>query len=340
MGAVYRARDAELGREVGIKVLSDRFGADSAAARRLADEARITAQLQHPGIPPVHDAGTLPDGRPFVAMKLIKGNSLDALLQDGSLVAYRGRYLAVFEQVCQTVAYAHCHRVTHRNLTPSNVMIGVFGEVLVMDWGLAKVLTAGQQEPPVTEAAKEASGINTVHAGNAAARAVISLGTPAYMAPEQAQGAVAEIDERSDVFGLGGILCVILTGHPPFRGDTAESTRQLAVAGMLGDGFARLDACGADAELVALAKRCLAPKREDRPADAGEVARAVAELRVPVEERARQAELDRLRTELDAERRGRSEWLSRHREDILVLSFLFALVVLLLINALLLVLQL
>src|SRR5262245_63094348 len=116
-------------------------------ARRFADEARITAQLQHPAIPPVHEVGTLPDGRPFLAMKLIKGQTLDALLASRPEPSVeRGRFVAVFEQLCQAVAYAHAHGVIHRDLKPSNVMVGAFGEVQVMDWGLAKVLGARPEE--------------------------------------------------------------------------------------------------------------------------------------------------------------------------------------------------
>src|SRR5262245_44244382 len=140
MGVVYRARDLSLDRDVAVKLLQDDFPADSPVARRFADEARITAQLQHPGIPPVHDLGTLPDGRPFLAMKLIKGSTLDHLLAARPDPAHgRGRFMAAFEQVCQAVGYAHAHAVIHRDLKPANVMVGAFGEVQVMDWGLAKV---------------------------------------------------------------------------------------------------------------------------------------------------------------------------------------------------------
>src|SRR5262249_30223272 len=152
MGVIFRATDNALGREVAIKVLVERFAPDSGTARRFADEARIAAQLQHPGIPPVHDVGTLPDGRPFLAMKLIKGQTLEELLQARPDVSgERGRYVAVFEQVCQAVAYAHSRGVIHRDLKPSNVMVGAFGEVQVMDWGLAKVLSARLTEAPRTE---------------------------------------------------------------------------------------------------------------------------------------------------------------------------------------------
>ena len=138
------------------------------------------------------------------------------------------------------------------------------------------------------------------------------LGTPAYMPPEQAIGAVEQLDERSDVFGLGAILAVILTGRPPFVGDDAERTRVLAARGKLDECFALLDASGAEPELVALCKRCLSPDREDRPADAGAVAQAVAGLRAAAEERARLAEVERVRAEGEArlQRRRRREGLA------------------------------
>ena len=155
------------------------------------------------------------------------------------------------------------------------------------------------------------------------------LGTPAYMAPEQAVGAVEQVDERSDVFGLGAVLAVILTGRPPFVGDTAESTRVLAARGKVEDCFARLDACGAEPELVALCKRCLSPEREDRPADAGAVASAVAAFRAEAEERARQAELDRVRAEgerarLEAEARAQRQ---KRRTQLAVAVGVFGLLV-------------
>jgi tetratricopeptide (TPR) repeat protein len=301
MGVVYRAADRALGRLVAVKVLQDRYEPDSAAARRFLNEARITAQLQHPGIPPVHEVGTLPDGRPFLAMKLIQGQTLEEQLRGRpDLAADRGRLVAAFEQVCQAVAYAHAHGVIHRDLKPANVMVGSFGEVQVMDWGLAKVLADAERprsegDPGETSAAvavrtpREGEDLETL-AGSV-------LGTPAFMPPEQARGAVDEVDRRSDVFGLGAILAAVLTGLPPFVRPTAEATGGMAARGEVDECFARLDGSGADPGLVALCRRCLAPRREDRPADAGEVAGAVAELRAAAEERARRAELDRVRAE-------------------------------------------
>lgn len=300
MGAVYRATDTVLNREVAVKVLLDKYDPTSGTARRFADEARITGQLQHPNIPAVHDLGILPDGRPFLAMKLIKGNTLDALLKDRSDPnAERGRLVAVFEGVCQAVAYAHAHGVIHRDLKPGNVMVGNFGEVQVMDWGLAKVLGASESIDP--DETTPATAIQADRDSDRSFTRVGSvLGTPAYMPPEQAVGAIPKVDARSDVFGLGGILAVILTGRPPFVGKSAESTRLKAAHGSLDECFARLDGCGAEPELVALCKRCLSKNPEDRPANAGEVAKAVATLRVAADERARQAETNRARAETQA----------------------------------------
>jgi tetratricopeptide (TPR) repeat protein len=298
MGVVYRATDTVLGREVAVKVLQQRLDSSTSAARRFIDEARIAGQLQHPGIPSVHDLGSLPDGRPFLAMKLVKGRTLaDYLNERASPAQERGRFVAIFEAICQALGYAHAHNVIHRDLKPTNVMVGAYGEVQVMDWGLAKVLASGGrqaagEEPTVgTEirTQRDSDGSET-QAGSV-------LGTPAYMPPEQAIGAVDRIDARSDVFGLGAILLVILTGRPPFVADGGEAARQLAARAKLEEAFAALDVCDAEPELVALCKRCLSPEQQDRPADAGEVARSVAALRAAADERARQAELERVRAE-------------------------------------------
>ncbi|QJW98608.1 serine/threonine-protein kinase [Frigoriglobus tundricola] len=217
MGAVYRATDAAFGREVAVKVLLDRFAPTSGTARRFADEARITGQLQHPNVPAVFDLGTLPDGRPFLAMKLIKGDTLEHRLRSRPDPTHdRGRFVAAFERVCQAVAYAHAHHVIHRDLKPSNVMVGSYGEVQVMDWGLAKVLAGGRSDPGddpgATAGGTEIQSLRDTDDPLTQAGAV--LGTPAYMPPEQALGAVHEVDRRSDVFGLGGILAAVLTGRP------------------------------------------------------------------------------------------------------------------------------
>jgi serine/threonine protein kinase len=299
MGVVYRARDTTLARDIAVKLLSERYPTDSPVARRFLSEARITGQLQHPGIPAVHQVGTLADGRPFLAMKLIKGSTLeDILKQRPDPSAERGRLLAIFEAVCQAVGYAHAHRVIHRDLKPANVMVGAFGEVQVMDWGLAKVL--GQETPSTVEAlsAEQTQAwteISPTPEAGSHTQAGSLVGTPAFIAPEQALGEIERVNERSDVFGLGALLAVVLTGKPPYVGETFEAVRVQAVRGKLDDCFARLDASGAEPELVALCKKCLAFEPADRPADAGAVAHAVAGLRAAADERARRAEVEQVR---------------------------------------------
>jgi tetratricopeptide (TPR) repeat protein len=303
MGVIHRAMDFTLGRDVAVKVLQDRYAPDSGTARRFTDEARITAQLQHPAIPPVHDLGTLPDGRPFLAMKLIKGQTLDEqLAARPGPSAECGRFVAVFEQVCQAVAYAHAHGVLHRDLKPANVMVGAFGEVQLMDWGLAKVLASRERPRPEAcpaETTADTQVVSLRDSDSACTQAGSVLGTPAFMPPEQAAGLVGKVDQRSDVFGLGAILAVILTGKPPFAAASLESTRGLAALGDVTECLARLDSCGAEPELVALCKRCLSPRPIDRPADGSEVARAVAQLRAAADERARQAELERVQAKAE-----------------------------------------
>jgi serine/threonine protein kinase len=315
MGVVYRAMDTILNREVAVKVLQDKFAPDSGTARRFFDEARIAGQLQHPGIPPVHDLGHLDDGRPYLAMKLIKGRTLDELLRDRTdITGERARFVAAFEQICHALAYAHAHQVIHRDLKPANVMVGSFGEVQVMDWGLAKVLSP-RENPPESELADQTTPATEVRSlresDGSFTQAGSVLGTPAFMPPEQAVGAIGKIDARSDVFGLGAILAVILTGRPPFVGDSAETTRVKAAQGDLTECFARLESCGAEPELIALCRRCLSPRPADRPAAAGDVAKTVAALRVAADERARLAEVERERVtfrEVETRKRRRV-WL-------------------------------
>lgn len=296
MGIVFRARDRLLNREVGIKTLREN-PAPAPVLARFRTEAHITGQLQHPSVPPVHELGVLPDGRPFIAMKLIKGQTLDAQLKDRTnLDADRARFVAIFEQIAHGVAYAHARGVVHRDLKPSNVMVGAHGEVHVMDWGLAKVVG---QSADRTRADCDTGPATVIGAPDdeSDSRAGRAFGTPAYMPVEQAIGALDRVDPRSDVFSLGGILCAILTGKPPYVAATGEAARQMAATAKLSDCRARLRVCGAEPELVALCNWCLQPEPEDRPADADAVARAVSEFRADVERRARQAELDRVRAD-------------------------------------------
>ncbi len=297
MGAVLRGRDPELNRELAIKVLLERFRDNPEVLRRFFEEAQIGGQLQHPGIVPIYDLGVFPDDRPFFAMKLVKGRTLSALLKERSSPADDlPRFVGVFHQIAQTVAYAHSKRVIHRDLKPPNVMVGAFGEVQVMDWGLAKVLGGGDSSdvaPAETEAAP--SLIETARTGSEsdATSAGSKMGTPAYMAPEQARGEVDRTDERADVFGLGAILCEVLTGSPAYTGRNGAEVMRKAEFADISDALARLGACGADPELVALAKKCLAREPEDRPRDASGVALAVADHLAGVQDRLRKAEIAR-----------------------------------------------
>jgi serine/threonine protein kinase len=329
MGGIYRATDAALGRAVAVKVLLEKYASATAVARRFGTEARITAQLQHPAIPPVHEFGCLPDGRPFLAMKLVKGSTLhDLLRQRSDPTADRGRFLAVFEQVCQAVAYAHAYHVIHRDLKPDNVMVGGFGEVQVMDWGLAKVLTQttapslGAGELGETVAGTRICGPDGGGQDEGRTQAGSILGTLAFMAPEQAAGEIEKVDQRSDVFGLGAILAVILTGSPPYVGPDAEAARVMAIRGDLSACLARLDGCGAEPELVALCQRCLAFAPGERPRDGGAVAAEIARLRAAAEERARTAETERAAAEARAvEQRRKRQWQLR-AAGLLVLALL------------------
>jgi serine/threonine protein kinase len=306
MGVIYRARDLVLDRDVGVKTVGTLVPADSPRLRRFRDEAHITGQLQHPAIPPVHDLGVLPDGRPFLAMKLIKGRALDVILRERTdPSADRGRLIAVFEQVCQAVAYAHSQGVIHRDLKPANMMVGSFGEVQVMDWGLVR-----QQKGWGSDAGSVAPDVLVARDAASETRAGSVIGTPSYMPPEQARGEVDRHDRRSDVFGLGAILCVILTGHPPFEGTNEGHAVALAATGDVSAAFARLDGCEEDPELVALCKSCLDPQPDCRPADAGDVAAAVAAHRAGAEQRARTAELEKAQVETRAAEQ-RKRWRIR-----------------------------
>jgi serine/threonine-protein kinase len=309
MGAVLRARDADLGRTIAVKVLLEEHGREGDLGQRFLEEAQITGQLQHPGIVPVHELGRLADGRPYFTMKLVKGQTLARLLAGRQDPARdRPRFLKVFEQVCQALAYAHARGVIHRDLKPSNVMVGAFGEVQVMDWGLAKVLRPAGDDAEASRERKRPEDVSVIRtardeeAGGACppTQAGTVLGTWAYMPREQALGEVERLDERSDVFGLGAILCEILTGRPPYAGGDGGEVKRKAMRADLAEALARLDGCGADAELVHLARRCLAAEPDGRPRRAGELAAAVTAYLESAEQRLRRAELERARAQVKA----------------------------------------
>ena len=204
MGVVYAAEDEKLSRRVALKVL-DTTDANGELATRLMREARILAQLEHPGIVPVHDVGVLPGGQVFYSMKFVEGLRLDRYVMQLESLPQR---LRLFLRVCDAVAFAHARGVLHRDLKPSNIMVGSFGEVLVMDWGLAKILrehSLNGDETLLTcgpmADSESGSTQSTVITGYGTV-----MGTPGYMSPEQARGETEKVDVRSDVFSLGAVL--------------------------------------------------------------------------------------------------------------------------------------
>jgi WD40 repeat protein/serine/threonine protein kinase len=314
MGVVLRAFDNNIRRNVAVKVLRSDIASHPEIVGRFLQEAQISGQLQHPGIAPVYEIGRLPDGRPFIAMKLVQGATLEALLAERRDVADgQARFLSIFEQVCQVIAFAHRRGVIHRDLKPSNVMVGKFGEVQVMDWGIAKIVGDNQDSGPFVAdagAGRESKGSRAgetaeedvspnVDTDHTAIRTRIGqmMGTPSYMAPEQVFG---RADSTTDVFALGGILCEILTGTPPYQASSSTERLDQAKEGEIHQARDRLRACAADQELIQLAIECLDPDIDKRPCEASHVERRITAYLESVQERARQAEIARAKAQLMA----------------------------------------
>jgi eukaryotic-like serine/threonine-protein kinase len=210
MGSVYLAHDSELDREVAIKVLRETDLTDD-LKRRMLREAQIIARLEHPGIVPVHDVGVLEDGKVYYAMKFVRGSRLD---EYAATITTPGDRLRKFKSVCETVAFAHAHDVVHRDLKPQNIMIGSFDEVLVLDWGIAKVLRKTSTLDPEAETLKLPS-VESTTTHNTTDGAI--FGTRHYMSPEQARG--EHVDSRTDVYSLGAVLYFLLTNIAPAATD-------------------------------------------------------------------------------------------------------------------------
>ncbi len=273
IGKVYLALDTHLGRQVALKELltttpgsvdgvSNRTsGSRTPVELRFVNEARITGQLEHPGVVPVYELGRRPDDTVYYAMRLIRGRTLEEALSERDL---RGRLelLPHFVDLCNTVAYAHSRKVIHRDLKPENVMLGDYGETVLLDWGLAKVRGADDVQERALEdeieRLKDASPLATV--------AGVPIGTPGYMPPEQALGNLDEVDERSDVYSLGAILYQLLTGCAPFEGDSALDVIRAVVRGQSRPVEELEPDC--PAELTAIVRRALKADRAERYADA------------------------------------------------------------------------
>lgn len=264
MGVILRGHDRALGRDVAIKVLRDP-GCEP-HRQRFATEARITGQLEHPNIVPIHELGVDAEGRPFFAMKLVRGRTLAEIIErkrQGDADPPLSRLVGVLIQICHAVAFAHARGVLHRDLKPSNIMLGDFGEVMLMDWGLAKALGGREPgsgaHPTVTAATLEETQNGVV------------LGTPSYMPPEQALGQVSLLDERSDVYALGAVLYELLTLEPPVQGSDVSAVLSQVILGRISDPQIRAPERDIPRDLAAVAMKALATRPQDRYASAAEL---------------------------------------------------------------------
>ncbi len=242
MGAILEASDCKLGRTIAVKVMLSEAGVSEAQKQRFIQEAAVLARLAHPNIVPVYDLGLDAEGELFYTMKLVKGRTLQHILDElrrehpEDLREFTlDRLLTIFRKVCDALAFAHANKIIHRDLKPENIMVGEFGEVLVMDWGIAKLLGSSNDETnPAHSSFDIPHSSLTTPTGPDFITATLDgavMGTPNYMSPEQSMGRVNEMDARSDIFSLGGILYAILTLRPPVEGnDVHEVLAKVATA--------------------------------------------------------------------------------------------------------------
>lgn len=283
MGLVYLGWDVQLQRYVAIKIIREDLRQKKQNLLRFLREARIASQLRHPSILGIHDFDVDASGSAYIIMDLITGNTLEQSIKEAiDDEAKRQSMLTTFFQICQAMAFAHANGVVHRDLKPANIMVGDYGIATVLDWGLAKLLgtsvTHSQDSDEELFKANSLTNLdgqwNPTHANSYTICGTV-MGTPNYLSPEQARGEV--VDFRTDVFSLGGILCHLLTGSPPFSGDRIVEVYQKSASGDLSHAFAQLDRCGAPIPIVKLAKRCLDPNVDSRPANASFLVDALKE---------------------------------------------------------------
>ena len=215
LGAVFVAMDSELNREVALKQILEKYAHDTVSRQRFVAEAEITGGLEHPGVVPVYGLGRDADGRPYYAMRFIKGHSLKVAIERFHAGAGAGelelrKLLRSFVDVCNAIEYAHSRGVIHRDVKPSNIIVGKHGETLVVDWGLAKAVGRVDPSGGERELAPSLSGASETAPGSA-------LGTPSYMSPEQSRGELEQLGPRTDVYSLGATLYSLLTGKAPFE---------------------------------------------------------------------------------------------------------------------------
>lgn len=288
-GVVHLATDLLLQRSIAVKILRTELVSQPEAIDRFNREARMTAGLNHPNIPAVYQVGRTADGRPYMAMKLIAGQTFGSQLR--LMQCDFSQALLVLEQVSEAVGYAHSKGVIHRDLKPENVMLGSFGEVQVMDWGLAKFID-DHDEQIIAVPEKETLTQEVTQVGEI-------CGTPAYIAPEQALGDILTL--RTDVFGLGAILCEIITGKPPFDAADTTSSLQQAIEADLTLAIERLRNANADQAIVELCCQCLQIDPLLRPANGHEVAMRIKAYRRHIEERVQQTAIGQAKTVAVAE---------------------------------------
>lgn len=272
MGVIIRGRDKVLHRDVALKVIRD--PSDDLQRERFIKEAQITGQLEHPNIVPVHEFGVDQNGRIFFAMKLVRGRTLAEIIHghrknDPSTMAEYPltRLVAILIQVCHAVAFAHSRGVIHRDLKPGNIMLGDFGEVMLMDWGLAKVGVVDVPDPAgLDDPTPTAANRPTVHKLDETHDGAV-LGTPVYMPPEQAMGQISSMDARSDVYALGAILYEMLTLRTPVEGEEIQEVLHKVILGHISAPEALTPQRAIPRDLSAVAMKSLSLRPENRYPD-------------------------------------------------------------------------